>query len=396
MKAQEDIERQLAAAQDAWETPPSPALWEHLEQRLDAQVLAQAPKTPSKWPFRIVMVALLVTAGVGIWWMLPQGKVTTTSRGQAFASPTVAMLPHASNAKKDIDTTASKPANRLSFGANVGIGKQRPQQDRQRGIGPKVPSFSRQHSSSIFSMNGAGRLLLHGSTSAASPIYNGNLPAMPSQNPADAPLNPSLDDRPENRMIVSNSFGNPIDTVHSLRQFSNLNLARDNAYLQINAASNDMNFNYAGRTPADNQQNVQHLKWLLGSWKTRGSSGGTIEEWRQQDDFTLVGRGYFVVNRDTIVTEEMRIEQRGPNLYYIIAKDQNHKSMKFRLRSSMPNELIFENAASKNDDELVLRNRPATNELERVLQAPPTKSMDNTTPNAPHPPKDQRVMKRNL
>jgi Domain of unknown function (DUF6265) len=396
MKAQEDIERQLAAAQDAWETPPSSALWESLAQRLDAQALAQAPTTPRRWPFRLVMIALLATASLGTWWMLPQSKAASTDKGKAFAKHTVSMLPNRPIADAGLDATVSKPANRLSFGANIGIGKPRPTLDRQPRIGPKIPSFSQQHSSSIFSMNGSGRLLLNGSTNAASPTYNGNPQPMSSQNPADPQFNASTIYRSAHDMLVSNSFGNPIDTVHSLRQFSNLNLARDNAYLQINAASNDMNFNYAVQTPADNQQNVQHLKWLLGSWKTQGSSGGTIEEWRQKDDFTLVGRGYFVVNRDTIVTEEMRIEQRGPNMYFIIAKDQNHKSMKFRLRSSMPNELIFQNAASQDDDELVLRNRPSTNELERVLQAPPSKSLDNNTSREFHPPRDQRVMKRNL
>ena len=119
-----------------------------------------------------------------------------------------------------------------------------------------------------------------------------------------------------------------------------------------------------------------------------------MEEWRQKDDFTMVGRGYFVVNGDTIVTEEMRIEQRGPNTYFILLKDQNHKSIKFRLRSSQPNELIFQNAASAEEDELVLRNLPATDELERRLQPSPTRAVQTSSKPDFYPSKSKQVMKR--
>ena len=118
-----------------------------------------------------------------------------------------------------------------------------------------------------------------------------------------------------------------------------------------------------------------------------------MEEWRQKDDFTLVGRGYFVVNGDTIVTEEMRIEQRGPNVYFILLKDQNHKSMKFRLRSRQPNELIFQNESPKESDELILRRNGATNEAERLMQPKPISPLDNSS-TQPAPPKDRRVMQR--
>ncbi len=370
MKAQEDIERQLAAAQDAWETSPAPELWERLEQRLDAQLPTQGAKAPRRWPFRIVMIALLATAGFGIWALLPTGKAAQVSQGKAFVGHETSFhpqMPLAAGQPMHIDEVdVQNIAASLDPNAAPALAAARIPQPTGLSSSPASPSY-----------NTNGFLQVNGN-SAQAPIAN----LMPLTNWASTGL------------VVSNSMGNPIDTVSSLRQFRNLVSPQDNAYLQINPSRNQMNFNYAGATPVDNQQNLQHLKWLLGSWKTQGSSGGAMEDWRQKDDFTLIGRGYFVVNGDTVVTEEMRIEQRGPDTYFILLKDQNHKSMKFRLRSSQPNELIFQNAVSKEEDELVLRNLPATNELERVLQPSPTRSTETSSKPDFYPSKSKQVLQR--
>lgn len=370
MKAQEDIERQLAAAQEAWETPPAPELWERLEQRLDAQLPTQGPRAPRRWPFRIVMIALLATAGLGIWTLLPVGKAAHTSQGKAFVGHETSFqlqMPFAGGQPMHIDE-----ADVQNIAANLDQG----------GSSPIANAFTPQPTGM--------------SSSPASPSFNNNGFVQSTGNPAQAPIMNvmPLTNWASTGLVVSNSMGNPIDTVSSVRQFRNLTLPQENAYLQINPSRNQMNFNYAGVTPVDNQQNLQHLKWLLGSWKTQGTSGAAMEEWRQKDDFTLVGRGYFVVNGDTIVTEEMRIEQRGENTYFILLKDQNQKSMKFRLRSSQPNELIFQNATSKEEDEMVLRNLPATNELERVLQPSPTRSTQTSSKPDFYPSKSKQTMHR--
>jgi Domain of unknown function (DUF6265) len=409
MKGQEDIERQLAEAQGAWETPPAPELWERLEQRLDGNAPAAAPKRPHTWPFRIVAIALLAVVGAGIWWMRPAVEAPQP-QGKHFAAYHAAFAttqPMASAA----DAAPSARAKGLSFGTNIGIGAKRGSLLAKPTLGDKGHTFSQARSGSIFSMNGSGRLLLSsgngpatanpiagnganvsGSTSPASPTYNGNLGmgGTPAQSYIGTIHLPELN----RALIVSNSAGNPIDTVSSLANYYNGKLANDNAYLQLNAASNNMNYQMANpKARAANQQNLQHLKWLLGSWKTQGASGGAIEEWRQKDDFTMIGRGYFVVNGDTIVTEEMRIEQRGPDVYFIIVKDQNHKSMKFRLRSSQPNEAIFQNAAPKSEEEIVLRNRPSTDELERILQSPRRQPPSDNT-QKPNTAPSKQIMKR--
>jgi hypothetical protein len=286
MKAEQDMEKQLAGAQAAWEDSPAPALWDRLEERLDAALPAAAPRKPRNWPFRIVMM------------LLPVGLVLGWALWPTAANPGLAQQLEERNAAVEFHAVA--------YAAGAASGSGHPSE-----VGAKLEMLVNEQIT----------------------------------NTATYDLNFSL---PAGNMLVTNGYGNPIDTVRSLQQYSNGYLGADNnRYLQINPARNDLNFNFAGAPGPHSQQDLQHLKWLLGSWKKQGASGGTMEEWRQMDAFTLVGRGYFVVNGDTMVTQEMRIEQRGPNIYYIIAKDEDAKAMKFRLRSRTGHELVFQDETSR-------------------------------------------------
>ena len=242
MKAQEDIEQQLAAAQDAWDMPPAPELWERLEQRLDAQLPTQATKAPRRWLFRIVTIALLATSGFGLWSLLPLGKAASSGQGKAF-------LGHETRFHMQAAVAAEQPTG-LPLAQPAGI--------QPLSVTNGVPTI-----------NNATQLPpADYSSSPASPTFNANGFNQFKGNPAQAPIAnalPSLNPG-AHTLVVSNSMGNPIDTVSSLRQFRNLTLPQENAYLQINPSRNQVYFNYAGVTPVGNQQNLQHLKWLLGSW----------------------------------------------------------------------------------------------------------------------------------
>lgn len=387
MKAEQDIEKQLSAVQDAWDSNPPADLWDRLEERLDAASPSASPRKPKNWPFRIVGAFLAIGIGLATWGLWPSNELDRPfARPLAMHSLTAASRANGASSA----TPAAHNSSRLSFGTNLGIGNARP---------TGTAGLLDEPSGGMFQKFSQTRLGLKGATE----LHFGDPKAADDPMDAQAALNgsavqvngmafdynvtasnmyagrPELELQyhvlPAGNMLVTNSVGNPIDTVHSLEQYSSLMRSADNnRYLQINAARNDMNFNFADPSTPRNQQNLQHLKWLLGSWKTQGASGGAIEEWRQMDEFTLLGRGYFVVNGDTIVTQEMRIEQRGPNVYYIIAKDENAKAMKFRLRSRAGNELIFQDESPKTNHELVLRNNPATNEVEKIITTPAERS----------------------
>lgn len=166
------------------------------------------------------------------------------------------------------------------------------------------------------------------------------------------------------QMVVTNGFGNVLDTVRSLGQYrggvrqGSYN-PHDNQYLQLNMARNDISYSPRGRR--GDVALLDHFNWILGSWKREGPSGATFEQWRQLDEFTIEGRGYFTVNGDTMVAEKMRIEQRGENVYYIVALDTNLRPIKFRLRSRNPGELIFENKKNSFPKEIIVRQTDADN-----------------------------------
>ena len=58
MKAEEDIEKQLAATQNAWDSQPSAELWDRLEERLEEAQPTMGPRKPKNWLFRIGSVLL--------------------------------------------------------------------------------------------------------------------------------------------------------------------------------------------------------------------------------------------------------------------------------------------------------------------------------------------------
>lgn len=370
MKTEKDIEQQLIDAQGAWEAAPSPDLWNRLEGRLDEALPAPRPRRPKNWPFRVLI--LLLPLAFGLWWLWPDAPATSQP-----AKPIAARTDFTSPPGNDRLATPTDPETDAHPAPTVG---------------PAINSVTDQltpvQSAPIaLTMGPSGNIpgVVGSNVAAQSSINSAVIQGISSNNVVSIPMGNMYVGKPEleqiiynlpvGNMLVTNGNGNPIDTVSSVQQFSNLIQSADNnRYLQVNPYRNDLNFNFAGPAAPANQENLQHLKWLLGSWKTVGTSGGAMEEWRQQDEFTLVGRGYFVVNGDTIVTQEMRIEQRGPNVYYIIVKDENAKAMKFRLRSRLSNELIFRDESPKADQELVLRNRPSTNELERIITTPSARS----------------------
>lgn len=408
MKAEEDIEKQLAATQNAWDSQPSAELWGRLEERLEEAQPTMGPRKPKNWPFRIVSVLLVIGIGTGIWLAWPDEKQEIPMAKPIAAHQIVDPGTELHAEQRD---TVAKANSHLTFGENVGIGESVLGRAKSTTLGGRTGGLFADFRSQRLGLQGATKMhfgsgAVENENPGAQASYNGSSVQInggfPVNNPGTANMyagKPELEVTanllPLGNMLVTNSVGNPIDTVNSLQQYSNLIQSNDNnRYLQINAARNDMNFNFAGPSTAGNQENLQHLKWLLGSWKTQGASGGAIEEWRQLDDFTLVGRGYFVVNGDTIVTQEMRIEQRGPNVYYIIVKDENAKAMKFRLRSRMSNELIFQDESPKTDQELVLRNNPAKDEVEKIISTPAERSVNQLNKSSQNSPGNYKVMQR--
>ena len=90
---------------------------------------------------------------------------------------------------------------------------------------------------------------------------------------------------------------------------------------------------------------IKNATWLIGKWQNNSPQGNATEVWEQKNDSTFVGKSCFVVGKDTVSSESLRLEQNGKELFYIptVSNQNNQQPVKFVLTSSTPKQLIFEN-----------------------------------------------------
>lgn len=388
MKAEKDIEKQLLDAEAAWDATPPGALWDSLEARLEADLPPTARK-PKNWPFRILALIPPIAIAVALLW--PSDSSPAVARQFAQHSVDLSSHRHVSlhQAFDDVFGQAAPSTAPIAPTQPVASTNATAAPNPAPGLA-KYPTTSGDNAGaqSVYNTAVVQSFVIPGPQTNKANMYAGN-PDLEVQNYT----------LPNGNMLVTNGNGNPIDTVSSISQYAQLypNAFDNNRYLQLNSYRNDLNFNLAEPVDRSAQADLQHLKWLLGSWRKQGTAAGSMEDWRLLDEFTLVGRGYFVVNGDTVVTQEMRIEQRGPNVYYIVAQGPSGKPLRFRLRSRNSNEAVFLGDSPKNPQELVIRNNPSTQEVETILQDP-EQGNEARSARAPHSPQSplpaKQVMKR--
>lgn len=93
------------------------------------------------------------------------------------------------------------------------------------------------------------------------------------------------------------------------------------------------------------QIDISELNWIIGSRKAVVNDNLIIEKWEQENDTVLIGKSYVATVEDTVLMETIQIVQTSETIYYIpTVFDQNDgKPVKFKLKSSDPEQLIFEN-----------------------------------------------------
>ena len=100
------------------------------------------------------------------------------------------------------------------------------------------------------------------------------------------------------------------------------------------------------------QQNTQNYKlseldWLIGDWTRKDNNKFYSESWKKQSDQVYLAHGFVLKGPDTIMQEQIRLEQRDSGIFFIpIVKDQNDgKAVTFKLVSTKSGKFIFENKA---------------------------------------------------
>lgn len=339
MDPQQDSFRQFRDQQDAWEEAPSPQAWDKLVDRLDAEAPVQAtrPWKPLLWGAGI---AALLTIGAFLYFSRPNPEPLQ----EAIAE----VVQPAPSTKPDFQRMSdSVPAPVLA--------------EEKTKLEKTVASLGSTRQSEV--------VLEQSSPDTVPPILNTEQSGMWDSSGTEwwgayvpdgnyAAFNYDTTELRAGNMIVTNELGNIRDTVEGLPAFQQYRSTYGyNDYLQLNVRRNDISYApRSGKTYRhDNSDMLTHFNWLLGSWKRNGPGAATLETWQQLDAFTLEGKGLFVVNGDTLLVERMRIEQKGKDIYYIIALDEHSQAIRFRLRSVKPGEAVFRNRKNPFPREITLR-----------------------------------------
>ena len=95
--------------------------------------------------------------------------------------------------------------------------------------------------------------------------------------------------------------------------------------------------------PAPAVTTVQELAWLAGCWSVEGGEPGSEEHWLAPAGGTLLGVSRTVRGGETVAHELMQIRERAPGDIVFVAHPSGQAETTFRLVSTDPRALVFEN-----------------------------------------------------
>jgi hypothetical protein len=92
---------------------------------------------------------------------------------------------------------------------------------------------------------------------------------------------------------------------------------------------------------------IEKASWLLGSWGNTSPEGILSEKWIKTNDSILHGESYFVVNKDTVFSENIQLEEADGKLAYIVTMpgQNNEKPVRFDMTVHTDKQIVFENPA---------------------------------------------------
>lgn len=143
-----------------------------------------------------------------------------------------------------------------------------------------------------------------------------------------------------------NWFDMPISTFTSQnfffnkKSFSRLSLF---AFVSIMLSCGQLPQKEKSNTKAYSE--INKLEWLLGKWYKESDKGSLTEIWHRSSDSTFVGQSFFIVGKDTVSYESIRLEQKGEQLIYSPAvRNQNAgEAITFVMSSASETVFVFEN-----------------------------------------------------
>lgn len=90
---------------------------------------------------------------------------------------------------------------------------------------------------------------------------------------------------------------------------------------------------------------LEKAYWLIGEWHNVTPEGIATESWTKQNDTVYAGKSLFIIGKDTVSSESLRLEQLGQEVAYVpTVKDQNKGlPVRFVMKTMSDTQMIFEN-----------------------------------------------------
>lgn len=97
-------------------------------------------------------------------------------------------------------------------------------------------------------------------------------------------------------------------------------------------------------TACNAQKPIDKAAWIIGTWESKSPQAVFVEQWKKQNDTLYVGAGNMIIGSDTVFNEQLQLQQRGSDLFYIatISGENDGKPTEFKLTSA-GKALVFEN-----------------------------------------------------
>lgn len=92
---------------------------------------------------------------------------------------------------------------------------------------------------------------------------------------------------------------------------------------------------------------IKNAGWLIGEWENKTARRTSYESWSVKNDSVYSGKSYFLKEKDTVIMENISLEQHGKDLFYIplVNGQNNNEPVSFKMVSVSSTQLVFENPA---------------------------------------------------
>jgi hypothetical protein len=88
---------------------------------------------------------------------------------------------------------------------------------------------------------------------------------------------------------------------------------------------------------------IDRLTWLLGTWQGTTNNFPFYESWADDQERGFKGKGFRIVDGDTVFGETLRLESRGKDVYYVADVEHNADEVAFKLVRITDTQVVFEN-----------------------------------------------------